>query len=152
MKQSKSRRPAAAAWIGVLVAVGMVGAIVYGGVSKSRQDAADKAAKWESQGPVCELLAALPAGERMSSNVTQVQDVQFRRASGHVACTEIGDDQGRSDRLVPVCQFTSPSVVEVKTPKGTFVFRPGPGLPATIIVRAGQPECASAGNNAVFND
>jgi hypothetical protein len=43
-----------------------------------------------------------------------------------------------------MCQFTSPSVLAVTTPKGTFYFNPGVGQPASLIIEHDQPRCILA--------
>jgi len=46
----------------------------------------------------------------------------------------------------PVCQFTSPNVLEVTVRRRTFSYRPGVGQPATLVVRGTDVHCIMASN------
>ena len=81
------------------------------------------------------------------TKVFEYAKVSFGRALGHVSCAEIRYDGGRAlFGGYPVCQFTSPAVLEVRTAQGEFYFLPGAGRRATVSTPHGKAECVMAGN------
>ena len=49
-----------------------------------------------------------------------------------------------SDASYPVCQFDRPGDLRVRTVKGEWRFRPGPGHPATVSAPHGVARCVLA--------
>jgi hypothetical protein len=74
------------------------------------------------------------------------EGVTFFRRWGHVSCAPVYEDGGRSTRFYPVCQFTGPGQLLIRTRKGDWYFSPGPGQPATISAQHGQARCVMASN------
>ena len=58
-----------------------------------------------------------------------------------MSCAMIAYNSGRGFGTFPVCQFTSPASLLVKTRRGEFYFAPGIGQPATVSVPHGLPQC-----------
>ena len=133
---------ATVAWIALCAGLVVVSAAqVYAWLH--RQDAAIAEAKrWTITGPPCPSLS--PAGFLASpikpAHGFDFDDVRFARAFGHASCHEIGYDDGRNAETYPVCQFTSPAVLQITTSRGQFYFAPEV-RPATIAVRHGVPTC-----------
>ena len=72
--------------------------------------------------------------------------VRFVRRSGHVDCSAVAAGKNARQDYVPLCQFSSPIVLEVVTERGTFQFQPGVGRPATVSILDGRPRCVMAIN------
>lgn len=87
--------------------------------------------------------SAYEAGVVKATQAFAREDVVFARAFGHVSCDYVANDNGRSLGDMPVCAFTSPSVLKITTPKGEFYFFPSSG-PATVWVPHGVPKCVMA--------
>lgn len=72
-------------------------------------------------------------------------EATFVRRRGEVECAPIYEDGGRGDTFHPVCRFSRPEVVQVRTVDGAWQFRPGPGHPAVVSVsRGGRAQCVMA--------
>ena len=96
------------------------------------------AAEWTVAGAPCP--AASP-GPSQSRYLMSFHGVEFGRRFGHAECAFIRGPEGHG----PVCQFTSPADLEVKTEKGLFRYAPGVGQPATVSVIGDEaPRCVMA--------
>jgi hypothetical protein len=131
----------------VLAALAVITPVAIWSWNRHLEKAVAEARDWTIAGPPCPSLTAkaYAAGAVRASREFQLGDVTFGRGYGHASCNFIAYDGGRSLDSFPVCQFTSPAVVHVKTPKGDFYFFPSTG-PATVSVPHGQPECVMAAN------
>src|SRR5262245_35840146 len=120
-------------WVGPSI-LGAIALLVVGSLTvrwvRIHQGRIDDAKAWAIEGPPCpeiseaELLAA-PRGLRGSD----YGEVTFERSKGEIECATIYVDGGRGDANYPVCQFDRPSDLRVRTAKGEWRFRPGPGHP-----------------------
>ena len=131
-----------------IVIVLLVGApAAYFGWQRHIEKATALAREWTIAGPPCPSITsqAYRAGPVKASQTFALGEVSFGRAFGHVSCSYIASDGGRGMDDYPVCQFTSPAVLHVATPKGEFYFAPSTG-PATVSVPKGVPQCVMAGN------
>ncbi|TAJ74612.1 MAG: hypothetical protein EPO51_00720 [Phenylobacterium sp.] len=101
---------------------------------------------WAITGPACPLIteAEFLEGSRKPIRKFDYEEVAFLRREGHVDCAPIYADGGRSTRFHAVCQFTDPESLLVRTSKGDWAFRPGPGQPATVFTADGQARCVMA--------
>jgi len=91
-------------------------------------------------GPPCPTsLPAEQGGALKPINVAEFDGMTFARRFGDAEC----EYEGSGGRAA-VCRFTSPAVLEVKTGQGTYVFAPGIGQPAVVIVRKGVAICELA--------
>ena len=106
------------------------------------------ARQWAITGTPCpEISAADFAGRHLQApKGTRYEDTIFFRQFGHLTCTSVNDNGGTGFGVYAVCQFTSPNVLRVKTPKGEWVFVPGPGQPATVMTPHGKARCVLASN------
>jgi hypothetical protein len=135
-------------WIGPTI-LGAIALLVVGSLTvryvKIHQGRVDDAKAWAIDGPPCpqiseaELLAT-PQGLRRSD----YGEVTFERSKGEIECATIYVDGGKGDANYPVCQFDRPSVLRIRTAKGEWRFRPGPGHPATVSTRDGIARCVLA--------
>lgn len=144
----RPRRRIGAMWL-ILLAV-IVAALIPAGIWSWRRHielATAEARAWTIAGPPCPTLTrqAYEAGPVRATLQVQLGDISFDRAYGHVSCNFIAYDGGRGFGDYPVCQFTSPAVVHVSTPKGETWFFPSTG-PATVSVPHGVPRCVMAAN------
>jgi hypothetical protein len=142
------KRRIAAGWLALLAII--VVALVAGGFwawNRHVEMAVAEAQAWTIKGPPCPALTkqAYLAGAVHATQSTQLGDITFERAFGHVSCNFIANDGGRGVGDYPVCQFTSPAVLHIVTPKGEFWFFPSTG-PATVSVLHGQAQCVMAAN------
>lgn len=132
-----------------VLALGGVAALVAT-ENKKRSDAISEssaAANVEALvGPVCPTMTAeaFTARNVKVPKVFEFNNDTYARRFGHLDCNLVAV-KGVKDP-VPVCQFTSPSIVIVTTKKGTFYFDPGTGSPATVRVVDGTPSCVKASN------
>jgi hypothetical protein len=101
---------------------------------------------WAIEGPPCPRIteAAFLDGSRKPIRKFDYEEVAFLRRDGHVDCAPIYDGGGRSTRFHAVCQFTNPESLQVRTQKGDWAFRPGPGRPATVSTADGEARCVMA--------
>src|SRR5436190_1581885 len=106
------------------------------------------AVAWKIDGPPCRASdrAAFLGRHRKGPKKFTYENVEFFRRYGHVSCAPIYENGGRSDRFYPVCQFTSPGELMVRTPRGDWYFETGPGQPATVSARHGEARCVLASN------
>ncbi|MBX3483107.1 hypothetical protein [Phenylobacterium sp.] len=135
-------------WVGPTI-LGAIALLVVGSLTvryvRIHQGRIDDAKAWAIAGPPCpqvseaELLAA-PRGLRRSD----YGEVSFERAKGEIECATIYVDGGRGDENYPVCQFDRPSDLRIRTARGEWRFRPGPGVPATVSTRGGVATCVMA--------
>jgi hypothetical protein len=104
------------------------------------------AREWRIDGPPCprSSLAQFVGNHHKGPRSFQYEGVTFFRRYGHVECAPIYEKDGRSDRFHPVCQFTGPGDLMVRTARGDFYFQPGVGHPATVSAGPGDPTCVMA--------
>jgi hypothetical protein len=93
-------------------------------------------------GPPCPTITrqAYMSSDISASHVFLYDDVRFARADGMVSCDEIADHGGYGFGRLPVCQFNSPTVLEIITPRGEFFYATR-ARPATVTVDQGTPSC-----------
>ena len=93
-------------------------------------------------GAACPTITrqAYLASDIPASHVFIYDDVRFARADGMVSCDEIADHGGHGFGRLPICQFNSPTVLEVITARGEF-FYATQAKPATVTVDHGSPSC-----------
>jgi hypothetical protein len=127
------------------VAVGAA-ALVWSAVDRAagiqRSKIADAVA-WDVRGPECRRIteAEFLSGREKGPQGFHYEAVGFYRREGNAECASIYEDGGRGEAVFPVCQFTKPNELLVRTAAGDWYFAPGPRQPATLSVRAGQPRC-----------
>jgi hypothetical protein len=139
-----------------LAALGVAGAgaLVWVGRQKLddvRQTRTAQARAWDIRGPACPTMAkdAFLIGRHKSPRKFEYQGVSFYRHAGYADCASIYMDGGRSDRFYPVCQFTSPIQLMIRTRKGDWYFEPGPGRQATVSTANDIPRCVLAAKISV---
>ena len=96
-------------------------------------------------GPPCPTTTrqAYLSSDIPASHVFIYDDVRFARADGMVSCDEIADHGGYGFGKLPVCQFNSPTVLEVITSRGEYFYATR-AKPATVTVSDGTPSCVLA--------
>jgi hypothetical protein len=70
--------------------------------------------------------------------------VAFGRYFGIADCSVAASKAGLGLGSYDVCQFTGPSTLYVKTPRGEFYFSPGVGHKATVMTEGGVAHCVMA--------
>ena len=103
----------------------------------------DKVA-WTIAGPACPT-AADAGWTRRPIKTFDYGGATFSRRAGHAYCATLGEGLNMDRDTYPVCQFTGPVRVTVKTGGQTLFFKPGPGRKATVAVRDGVVSCVVAG-------
>jgi hypothetical protein len=138
--------PAIGIALGLTAAI--AGAAEHYSLSKRAELGEATAREWTITGSPCPAVSAADFVRRklQAPQSFAYDDAVFGRRFGHVSCGAVADHGGRGLRSYPVCQFTSPAVLRVKTPKGEFFFAPGVGKPATISIPHGVPRCVMASN------
>jgi len=101
---------------------------------------------WRIDGPPCPTMtkAAFLKPRQKGARRFEFEGVVFFRRYGHVSCAAIRDKGGRGGQLYPVCQFTSPGDLMIRTEAGDWYFQPGPGQAATVSTAGGAPRCVMA--------
>lgn len=101
---------------------------------------------WTLAGPPCPRIteAQFLGVHRKGPRRFEFEGVAFYRRYGHVQCAAIRDRGGLGGRRYPVCQFTSPGDLMIRTDRADWFFSPGPGQPATITLADGSPRCLMA--------
>jgi hypothetical protein len=124
-----------------LVVVGAVLFLVIG----QRLAAISKARDWTAIGAPCPTLsvAAYQASGNRIAHVIDYDGVSLGRGYGYVNCDEIADDGGRGRGVIPICQFNSPTILQVTTKRGRFYYFTQ-SSPATISIVDGVPRCVMA--------
>jgi hypothetical protein len=142
------------AWIGfaaivLAVTAGLLGNDYMKVVNMRVRDARE----WRIDGPPCPTItpADFIGNHRKAPRSFEYEGVRFFRRYGHVECAPVYERGGRSDRFHPVCQFTSPGDLMVRTGQGDFYFQPGPGQPATVSAGRGEPTCVMAAKITLKN-
>jgi hypothetical protein len=127
------------------VAAATAAVLGWAGLDQWRKDQAE-ARYWTAQGPPCPELspAAFRAQGDYPAQLTEVGGVRFARQAGVISCQA---REGLTGVLSePVCQFTHPVRLAVRTGAGEFYFAPGAGHPATVFAHGGKPSCVMAAN------
>ena len=110
-----------------------------------RKALVEEAQAWAPPGPACPVMTrqAYKALGTVASHVSHYDGVQFGRAYGAVGCNEIASHGGQGPGKVPVCQFNSPTTLEVVTARGDFLYYTQ-AKPAVVTVADGQPTCVES--------
>jgi hypothetical protein len=138
--------PAARRWLWPAAGAALAGlflahlAVRY--VQVRHQRIADAAA-WNIEGPPCPQIGAAELQNTPGKGLQSFTygDVVFARRFGYVECAPIYEDGGRADVSYPVCQFSRPGDLRIRTQAGEWRFRPGAGRPATVSAPRGQARC-----------
>jgi hypothetical protein len=101
-----------------------------------------RARAWTYAGPPC---PAVPRETYLNfthraKHAFTFDDVRFGRVDGGASCREIATHGGRGLDTLPVCQFNSPTLLEVVTRRGAFYFETKMSR-ATVSVTNGAPTC-----------
>ena len=107
----------------------------------------EEAQAWAPPGPPCQQVSrqAYLALGASDPHISNYDGVRFARGYGAVGCNEIMSRGGRGPGRIPVCQFNSPTTLEVTTASSdTLYFTQA--KPAVITIEDGRPSCTlSAG-------
>ncbi|HEX3919852.1 MAG TPA: hypothetical protein VHW60_21135 [Caulobacteraceae bacterium] len=139
--------------ISVIVIGGLAAADLAVLWTHARTLAKADAASWVVTGPPCPAIDAAWWGKLA---ITTPQTVSFQgiaseRAHGDTDCYTEDHDQGKAVTPYPVCAFSAPFAVHVRTAGGDAYFEPGVGKPATISLINGQARCVVGAAPAAFN-
>lgn len=134
--------------IAALGFLGFVAWLVGGSYLRQRNFAMSRAAEATVMGPPCPQLtaAAFAARGLKASKATNYEGVIFARMVGHMDCNALRYGSGWGTDTYPVCQFTGPVGLHIKTGEGEWFFEPGPGQPATVAVPRGKATCVMDSN------
>jgi hypothetical protein len=138
----------------ILIAVGVIATLgfstwLFGGAHLRQRDAALARARDAAvDGPPCAPLTAAEFQARglKVRRATLYEGVVFSRQFGHMDCSALRYGGGWGTRTYPVCQFTGPNALHIRTPKGEWYFETGMGQPATVAAPDGQARCVLASN------
>ncbi len=111
-------------------------------ISAERHRVAAEAKAWTIAGPPCPSIggvAEVPYPVHPLETFA-FQGVRFSRAYGYVSCQDILERQGRGPGAITVCQFNSPTVLQVETPRGRAIWLTGMRR-ASVSVAGGVPRC-----------
>lgn len=115
---------------------------------RQRSAALERAGESQVAGPPCPTVseAQFQVRRLKAPKATVYEGVTFARQFGHMDCSALRYGGGWGAAVYPACQFTSPNVLVVTTPKGVWRFAPGPGQPATVTIPRGEAHCVMAAN------
>lgn len=151
--QRGRRRTLRGLWLGVLPAAAAVAAVLAHNAAYHR--GLERAQGWAGPGVACPGLSAAAyraAGYAGRERATDYEGVTFARQFGHLMCADADTPGGFGVLTHPVCQFTSPTAIRVRTAEGEAFFAPGPGRLATVSVEEGRASCALGGKFTLFSD
>lgn len=140
-------------WIvaAVVLLAALSAAVFIPSFLKHRTEAIADAGSLALQGPPCPTLDEAEFAKGYSTpKALTFGDVRFERQYGHASCLNLRYEGGKAIETYPACQFMSPAVLTVVSPKGTFHYLPGLGKNATVFVEHDQPRCVMAINKAMF--
>lgn len=131
-----------------LMFLGFAGWLYGGSYLRQRDFAMSRAAEATVLGPPCpELTAAEFAARKLKApKATNYENVIFARQFGHMDCRSLRYGGGWGTDTYPVCQFTSPAALHVRTARGEWFYAPGPGQPATVATPHGHARCVMDSN------
>ena len=125
-------------------------AIAVAVAAVSSQSAKDRAeiGLWTVSGPPCQQIAPVPLESLMSGQQASLSFGQAQGAFVHggAVCSDVDHYRGRQTRPFTVCQFGSPYVVRLDTPRNAVFFQAPLGQPATISFAGGAPHCVLGAN------
>ncbi len=135
----------------VAIFLAFVAWLIGGSYLRQRDFALSRARGAAVSGPPCpQVTAAEFAARRLPKfRATLYEGVVFGRQFGHMDCATLRYGGGWSPAAYPVCQFTGPGLLQVKTDRGEWFFAPGPGRPATAGAPHGKATCVLASNFTV---
>lgn len=140
------RRSLRGVWLGTAPAVAIVGLVLAWNSASHRR--LELAQGWVGDRPGCPpISAAAYATKGYAARERQIvyNEVTFARQFGHVECKDVDTRGGAGFVTHPVCQFTGPAAIRVKTGRGESFFEPGIGQVATVSVEDGRAQCALGG-------
>jgi hypothetical protein len=151
---SVARHPAlrAAERVGVAVTVVAAVAVALGALGlqwqSKRDDERAYAAAWTTVGPPCPPISRDWFARLQIEHPTPFafQGIAGVMAHGGVSCTTIDYADGRRTAPFPVCQFSAPFAVMLKTPRGDLYVEPGVGRQVSVTLRGGDLRCLVGGN------
>jgi hypothetical protein len=151
--QRQKSRAKRGLWAGL--ATGLLAVGVLASVNWTYQRHRERAQGWVTDGPPCAALSAqayAAKGYAAHERAAVYEGVTFARQFGHVACAtpDTGTDLGLVTH--PVCQYTSPAAVRVKTAAAEAFFEPGPGEMATVSIEKGRIRCQLGGRFTLWHD
>jgi hypothetical protein len=133
-------------WLAIIPALAVVGAVLAWNSTSHRR--LELAQGWIGDGPGCPTMsaAAYAAKRYVAAERTIVYDeVIFARQFGHVECKDVDSRGGLGVLSHPVCQFSGPTAIRVKSGRTEAFFEPGIGQVATVNVERGHAQCAMGG-------
>jgi hypothetical protein len=138
----------AAVALGVALFLGFAGWLYGGSYMRQREAALSRAAESKVEGPPCPAIsrAEFEARRLKRFKATLYEGVVFGRQFGHMDCRALRYGGGWGTSTYPVCQFTGPGLLQVKTRQGEWFYAPGPGQPATAGAPRGQARCVMGSN------
>lgn len=133
---------------GALIFLAFAGWLYGGDYLRQRDLALGRAGEAKVEGAPCPQLTAaeFTARRLRAPKLTSYEGIVFGRQFGHMDCSALRYGAGWGTETYPVCGFTSPNALSVRTGKGEWFFAPGPGQPATVAVPHGQPRCVMDSN------
>jgi hypothetical protein len=136
------QRQAPIAAIGLMVMAAALIVIKVAELRADRRATMSEASAWTIRGAPCPVVDsvddigfAVPRLKRF-----EFEGGRFARAYGYVLCQVIHDRGGVGPGRITVCQFNSPTVLDVVTGAGHATFLTG-AHPATISIAGGRAAC-----------
>jgi hypothetical protein len=127
----------------------LVVATAWGVIAEQRTIAQSEAETGAIVGPPCPIASRADFASTLKLQgplpyVFDFNGVSFGRYFGYADCSVAASKQGLGLGSYDVCQFTSPSMLYVKTPRGEYYFSPGVGRKATVMTPGGVARCVMA--------
>jgi hypothetical protein len=96
-------------------------------------------------GPPCPQVVNARYRQPLSPvNAFDWNGVRFGRRFGEAECSAVAHKSLLGNGYEHLCQFSSPAVLSVVTPKGAFYFEPGLGQEVSVFVADGVARCVMA--------
>jgi hypothetical protein len=135
--------PLALSGLSILIVVASMAVFKTHEVTAEHRWIVAQAKAWTIAGPPCPSIGALsdvPYAIHPLETFS-FQGVRFSRAYGYVSCQDILERQGRGPGTITVCQFNSPTVLQVVAPRARGLWLTDTHRATVTIAGDGAPRC-----------
>lgn len=142
--QGRRRRASPIQWVMTWGLGGLLVAILAGSFILQRYAAITQARNWMVEGPACPIItrAQFQASGQTIAHSFEYYGARYGRAYGYVNCDQVRPDWF-DGRTVSVCQFNSPTILEVKSGSADVLYA-SPVKPMTVWMTDQGPHCVLA--------
>jgi hypothetical protein len=139
----KARKKPPILWLALGVLAVLLPASFVPKMIQQRNANVAEAKAWSMPGEPCPTVtkAGYDTAPLPRAKGTEYEGVLFERRLGHMECTLLHADGGKSGKTYPVCRFSSPGMVGVETSDKAAFFAPKQGKSVLVSLESGEPTC-----------